>query len=49
LWCRIYDRFPNILPLAASHALGTLAILYAFDGDSTGRLRIGLSYLRFVG
>jgi membrane protease YdiL (CAAX protease family) len=49
LWCRIYDRFPNIVPLAASHALGTLAILYAFDADITGRLRIGLSYLRFVG
>ena len=48
LWCRIYDRHPNILPLAVSHALGTLAILYAFDGDITGRLRIGLSYLRFV-
>jgi len=47
-WCRIYDRFPNIVPLAMSHALGTLAILYAFDGDMTGRLRIGLSYLRFV-
>ena len=48
LWCRIYDRHPNILPLALSHALGTLAILHAFDGDITGRLRIGLSYLRFV-
>lgn len=45
LWCRIYDRYPNIVPLALSHALGTLAILYAFDGDITGRLRIGLSYL----
>lgn len=46
LWCRIYDRYPNILPLALSHGLGTLAILYAFDADITGRLRIGLSYLR---
>ena len=45
LWCRIYDRCPNILPLAASHALGTLAILHAFDAEITGRLRIGLSYL----
>ena len=48
IWCRIYDRYPNILPLAISHGLGTLAILYAFDGEITGRLRIGLSYLRLV-
>ena len=46
VWCHIYDRYPNILPLALSHALGTLAILYAFDGTITGRLRIGMSYLR---
>lgn len=46
LWCRIYDRYPNILPLALSHGLGTLAILYALDSNVTGRLRIGLSYLR---
>jgi membrane protease YdiL (CAAX protease family) len=46
VWCRIYDRYPNILPLALSHALGTLAILYAFDEMITGRLRIGASYLR---
>ncbi len=48
LWCRIYDRFPNIVPLGFSHGLGTLAILYAFDADLTGRLRIGLSYLRLL-
>jgi membrane protease YdiL (CAAX protease family) len=46
VWCAIYDRFPNIVPLALSHGLGTLAIRYAFDGDITGRLRIGASYLR---
>lgn len=46
IWCRIYDRHPNIIPVALSHALGTLAILYAFDGEITGRLRIGMSYLR---
>ena len=45
-WCRLYDRSPNIIPLALSHALGTLAVLYAFDADITGRLRIGASYLR---
>jgi membrane protease YdiL (CAAX protease family) len=46
IWCRIYDRYPNILPLALSHALGTLAVLYAFNDDITGRLRIGAAYLR---
>jgi hypothetical protein len=34
------------VPLAISHALGTLAILHAFDPDMTGRLRIGQSYLQ---
>ena len=45
-WCAIYDRHPNVLPLALSHALATLAILYAFDDALTGRLRIGHAYLR---
>src|SRR5919198_5283454 len=29
VWCWIYDRHPNVVPLALSHALLTLAILYA--------------------
>jgi membrane protease YdiL (CAAX protease family) len=45
-WCRIYDRYPNIIPLALSHALGTLAVVYAFNESITGRLRIGAAYLR---
>jgi membrane protease YdiL (CAAX protease family) len=45
-WCRLYDRYPNLIPLALSHALGTLAVLYAFDEGITGRLRIGAGYLR---
>jgi membrane protease YdiL (CAAX protease family) len=45
-WCWLYDRHPHIVPVALSHALGTLAILYAFDQGVTGRLRIGASYLR---
>ena len=45
-WCAIYDRHPNVLPLALSHAMVTLAILHAFDASLTGRLRIGPSYLR---
>jgi membrane protease YdiL (CAAX protease family) len=46
VWCRLYDRYPNVLPLALSHGLATLAIRYAFDDAITGRLRIGASYLR---
>lgn len=42
-WCAIYDRYPNIIPLALSHALGTLTLLYAF-GDQIS-LRVGYSYL----
>lgn len=45
-WCAIYDRHPNVLPLAISHALITLTILYAFDDTLTGRLRVGHAYLR---
>jgi membrane protease YdiL (CAAX protease family) len=44
-WCWIYDRYPNLLPLALSHALLTLAVLYALDDAITGRLRVGLAYL----
>jgi Type II CAAX prenyl endopeptidase Rce1-like len=44
-WCATYVRHPNLAPLALSHGLGTLAILYAFDPALTGRLRIGYSYL----
>jgi len=46
LWCWLYDRYPNIIPLALSHALGTMAVLYAFDTHITGRLRIGAAFLR---
>ena len=43
-WCFIYDRYPNLLPMALSHALLTLAILYAFNDAITGRLRVGAAY-----
>jgi membrane protease YdiL (CAAX protease family) len=46
IWCRLYDRHPNIIPLALSHGLGTLALRYAFDEAITGHLRIGAAYLR---
>jgi membrane protease YdiL (CAAX protease family) len=45
LWCWIYSRHPNIIPLALSHALGTEAVLHAFDNDLTGHLRIGAAFL----
>jgi hypothetical protein len=44
-WCRVYDRYPNLLPLALSHAILTLAILFAFDDAMTGGLRVGFAYL----
>ncbi len=44
-WCAIYDRHANIIPLALSHALGTLALLYAFDDGLTGGLRVGAAFL----
>ena len=46
LWCWLYDRYSNIIPLALSHALGTMAVLYAFDTNIIGRLRIGAAFLR---
>jgi membrane protease YdiL (CAAX protease family) len=46
IWCWLYDRHPNIIPLALSHALGTLALRYAFAETIIGRLRIGAAYLR---
>jgi len=45
VWCFLYDRHPNWLPLAFSHALATLVILHSFDDDVTGRLRVGYAYL----
>ena len=47
-WCWIYDRYPNVLPLSLSHALLTLAILYAFDERITGHLRVGAAYLSLL-
>jgi CAAX prenyl protease-like protein len=44
-WCWIYDRHPNWLPLALSHAFLTVAILYCLDPRLTGHLRVGRSYL----
>jgi membrane protease YdiL (CAAX protease family) len=48
-WCAIYDRYPNVVPLAVSQGLGTLALRYAFDAETLGRLRVGYSYLLLGG
>jgi hypothetical protein len=45
-WCWIYSRYPNILPLALSHAASTVVILMSFDPAITGGLRTGWHYFR---
>ena len=41
-WCWIYDRHPNLAPLALSHALLTVAVLYALNDAVT--LRVGAAF-----
>lgn len=48
LWCWIYCRHPNTIPLAMSHALGTETVLHAFDNEMTGHLRIGAAFLKLA-
>lgn len=45
-WCWIYDRHPNLVPLALSHALLTFVAVCSFDPAVTGHLAVGYSYLR---
>lgn len=45
-WCGIYSRYPNIVPLALSHATATVVILMSFDPSITGGLRTGWHYFR---
>lgn len=45
-WCWLYDRHPNVVPLALSHAVLTLVVLYALDNDAIGGLRVGGAYRR---
>lgn len=47
-WCTIFTRYPNLVPLALSHAAATLALLSAFDDRVTGRLRTGYAYLELL-
>lgn len=46
VWCWVYDRHPHLVPPAVSHAILTLVILYAFDNDAVGGLRVGAAYRR---
>ena len=45
-WCWVYDKHPHLVPLALSHAVLTLAMLYAFDDDVIGGLRVGARSLK---
>ena len=44
IWCAIYSRYPNIVPLAVSHAAATVIILLSFDPSVTNALRTGWRY-----
>ena len=46
IWCSIYVRYPNIVPLALSHAAATVIILMSFDPSVTNALRTGWRYFR---
>jgi len=46
-WCSIYRRSPNVLPLAVSHAICSMAAMAAFSREVTGGMRVGYSYLAF--
>jgi membrane protease YdiL (CAAX protease family) len=43
-WCWIYDRHPNLLPLALSHACASLAAVVALGPGITGGMRVGYGY-----
>jgi membrane protease YdiL (CAAX protease family) len=46
IWCFIYARHPNIVPLALSHAAATVIILLSFNPSITQALRTGWRYLQ---
>jgi membrane protease YdiL (CAAX protease family) len=43
-WCWLYDRTANLVPLAVSHAVASLAVLVAFGPSITGGMRVGYGY-----
>jgi hypothetical protein len=46
IWCAIYARYPNIVPLAFSHAAATVIILMSFNASVTNALRTGWRYFQ---
>ena len=46
IWCAIYARHPNIVPLALSHAASTVIILMSFNASVTNALRTGWRYFQ---
>jgi hypothetical protein len=46
IWCAIYSRYPNIVPLALSHAAATVIILMSFTPSVTNSLRTGWRYFQ---
>jgi membrane protease YdiL (CAAX protease family) len=46
IWCAIYARYPNIVPLALSHAAATVIILMSFNPAVTQSLRTGWRYFQ---
>jgi hypothetical protein len=46
IWCTIYARHPNIIPLALSHATATVIILLSFHPSTTNALRTGWRYFQ---
>lgn len=47
IWCSIYSRSPNVVPLAASHAICSMALMATFSREITGGMRVGYAYLAF--
>lgn len=43
-WCWIYERHPNLLPIALSHALASLTAFLALGPEITGGMRVGYGY-----
>lgn len=43
-WCRLYDRHPNLVPIALSHACSSLVAVLAFGPAITGGMRVGYGY-----
>ncbi len=48
-WCRLYDRHPNLVPIALSHACASLAAVLALSPVITGGMRVGYGYFLLHG